>query len=80
VMLPRTSGRGTPAFLQRAGNQRLVETVFSYLGEANEKEKIDELRGFRVRVLHALRAYLFPRRDGLTDNPIYRLGESSGGL
>ena len=61
-------------------DHRVVEIVYSYLGEANEKEKIDEFSGLRIGQLHTLRANLFPRRDGLTDNPIYRLGESSGGL
>ena len=61
-------------------DQSLVEIVYSYPGEANEKEKIDEFSGLRVGELHTLRAYLFPRRDGLTDNTIYRLGESGAGL
>jgi hypothetical protein len=79
-MLPRTSARGTPAFFTEGRDQRLVEIVYSYLGETNEKEKIDEFPGFWVGEPYTLWAHLFPYRDGLTDNPIHRLGESSGSL
>ncbi len=59
-------------------DQRFVEIVYSYPGEANER--IDEFSGLRVGEFYALWTVPVPSSDGLTNNPIYRLGGSSGGL
>ena len=73
-------GKRNTGLFAESRNERLVQIVYSYPGEANEKEKIDQFASLRVGEFCTLRAHLFPRGDGLADNPIYRLGESSGGL
>jgi hypothetical protein len=66
------TGERHPGLFTKGRNQRLVEMVYSDLGEANEKEKIDEFSGLRVGELHTLRAYLLPRRNSLSVTPYFR--------
>src|SRR3984957_4936177 len=67
-------------FFTESRDERLVEIVYSYPGEANEEEKLYQFASFRVGEFCTLWTHLFPGSDGLSDNPIYRLGESSSGL
>ena len=73
-------GERDTGLLAESRNQRLVEIVYPYPGKTNEKEKIDQFASLRVGEFCTLWTHLFPRGDGLSDNPIYRLGESSSGL
>lgn len=73
-------GKRNAGLFAESWNEPLVEIAHSYPGQANKKEKVDHFASLRIGEFCSLWAYSFPGGDGFADNPIYGLGEGSGGL